>query len=92
MTPDSIFEIPVHIVSRLVDGDLVLLDLESGVYFGLDPVGASAWTHISAGVPFSAICLAMEEEYEVEADILEQDIRELLADLEKLNLIEMRQN
>ena len=36
------------ILSRILDGEAVLLDLASGTYFGLNPVGSRVWELISA--------------------------------------------
>ena len=39
--------IPDTVVFRDLDGEVVILDLESSTYFGLDPVGARMWTLVS---------------------------------------------
>lgn len=91
MKPTSIFEIPVHVVSRQVDGELVILDLESGIYFGLDEVGARFWALASEGASLSAVFEAMLHEYDVDAETLEHDIRSLVSELEKRKLITSNQ-
>lgn len=35
--------IPAQVLARRVGEEIVILNLESGVYFGLDPVGARIW-------------------------------------------------
>jgi len=35
--------VPPHVIARRVGEDTVILDLASGTYFGLDPVGARIW-------------------------------------------------
>ncbi len=48
MNMNSQFLVPSQVRARTVGGEIVLLHLESGVYFGLDPVGARAWQLIRA--------------------------------------------
>lgn len=87
MTPDSVFEIPVHVVARRIGEETVILDLESGTYYGLDPVGARAWELIAEGRTLGAVCAAMREEYEVDATRLEHDIGALVGDLRQNGLL-----
>lgn len=92
MSLQSDFEIPVHVVSRQVDGDLVILDLESGIYFGLDEVGARFWALASEGASLPDACGTMLQEYEVDAETLEQDIKALVGELEQRKLIVAHQH
>ena len=74
---------------ELSDG-AVILDLKSGVYYGLDAVGTTIWGLIQEPKPMRAILAAVLEEYEVEAERCEQDLRELLREMNSLNLVEIR--
>ena len=90
MTGDDSFEIPPRVVTRRVRDELVIVDLESGTYFGLDSVGARAWELMAAGLPPSRICDRMHEEYDVDREELERDIADLVAALVERRLIEPR--
>ena len=52
----------------------VLLDLESGTYYGLNGVGARAWALLLDGCDLAGIHRRLLVEYDVDADILEQDL------------------
>jgi hypothetical protein len=52
----------------------VLLDLESGTYFGLNGVGTRAWMLVQDGRDLRAVHTALVEEYDVQADVLETDL------------------
>ena len=65
----------------------VILDLESGTYFGLDPVGARMWQLIEAGKSLAGLCDQMNEEYEVSRDVLERDARALIGELADMKLV-----
>jgi hypothetical protein len=81
MNMDSEFVIPPQVRARMVGEELVLLHLESGTYFGLDPVGARVWQLIQAGKSLSQACDAVIEEYDVSREVLEQDVLALVRNL-----------
>ena len=81
------FAVSPQAISRPVGDECVILDLESGTYFGLDPVGARLWTLLGEGKSFGELCEIMLKEYEVEHDRLERDIESLAAELTKRRLI-----
>lgn len=69
-------------VSRQVDGEIVLLDLVSGTYFGLDRVGARMWQLVEAEQGTLAdVCDILGQEYEVSRDVLERDVLALAQQL-----------
>lgn len=37
------------LVSEVVDGEVVLLQLDDGIYYGLDAVGTQTWQRLTAG-------------------------------------------
>lgn len=74
-------------MARQLGEETVILDLESGTYFGLDPVGARIWQLMKEGKSLLEICEAMLEEYEVSREELERDALALAQDLEARSLI-----
>ena len=79
--------VPPEVMARTVGDETVILDLTSGTYFGLDPVGARIWQLLTEGKTLSAVCDAMLEEYEVSRAQLEQDTLKLAQELEAQGLI-----
>lgn len=79
--------IPAQVMARQVGDETVILDLASGTYFGLDPVGARVWQLMSEGKTLSEICDSMLDEYEVTRDALESDVIELAQRLNAQGLI-----
>ena len=74
---------------ELSDG-AVILDLKSGVYYGLDAVGTAIWSLIQEPKPVRTILAALLDQYEVEPERCELDLRELLCEMSSLNLVEIR--
>lgn len=75
------------VVSRIVDGEAVLLDLASGKYFGLNEVGSCVWEALEQDVTVAALQERLLAEFEVDPTTLRADLNELLSDLERRGLI-----
>lgn len=91
MKGNTAFEIPPHVVAREVGEETVILDLESGSYLGLDPVGARMWSLMGEGKTVDAVCATMLEEYEVSAEVLKADLLKLVEELTARDLLRVRQ-
>ena len=57
-----------------VSGEAVILDLSSGVYFGLNSVGARVWELLQGGRDLRSIRAALLEEFDVPASRCEADL------------------
>lgn len=77
-------------VSCELDGQAVILGLADGVYYGLNPVGATIWALLERG-PHTVAQLrdAVLEEYEVDAPTAEADLIELMGDLLNRGLVHL---
>ena len=73
--------------ARLGD-QVIVADMRSGRYFGLDDVGAVVWALIEERATRGAIVDRVHAEYEVSRDVLERDVDRLLDDLLKRRLVE----
>jgi hypothetical protein len=81
METRSTFRSPDHVMSRTVGEELVLLDLQSGTYFGLDPVGARIWSHLQEGCDVEVTTSRMTDEFDVTAERARADVSALIDDL-----------
>ena len=82
------FTVSKDVLFQEVGGETVLLDLASEQYFGLDGVGTRVWQLLNEGLGQGAMVDVLLDEYEVERERLEADVRELLASLLEAGLIE----
>lgn len=77
------FRVPEGVLHQRLDEETVLLDLDSGVYYGLDEVGTRVWELLSAHGSLPEVRRTMLDEYEVNEARLTADLvdltRELLA-------------
>ena len=81
--------VPTDVMARAVGEDLVILNLKSGTYFGLDPIGAKIWQLLVGQKTFQEVRDALLLEYEVSSEILERDILKLVTELCKQQLVEV---
>jgi hypothetical protein len=77
-------------VSCDLAGEVAILDMKSGIYLGLNAVGARIWNLIQEPKLVDTICETILEEYDVEADQCQRDILTLLQALLANGLVEVR--
>ena len=70
-------------------GEAVILNLESGTYFGLNPMGARIWELIQKPAKVSNVLCKLLEEYDVDASICEADLVSFLNQLKEQNLLKV---
>jgi hypothetical protein len=81
--------IPPEVMTRTVGEETVILDLATGTYFGLDPVGARIWELVGEGKSLGEVCEQMLEEYEVSREELEGDVLRLAEELAGRGLVRL---
>lgn len=86
---------PSELVSRRNDviccnvgEEAVLLDLASGIYFGLDPVGSRVWSLIETPRTITEIRDELLKEYEVDEATCETEVLRFLNQTAERGLIE----
>lgn len=77
-------------VSSDLAGESVILNLKTGMYFGLNEVGASVWNLLQQPRSVNDICTQILDQYEVESEQCEQDVLTLLNELVESELIEIK--
>lgn len=70
--------------------EIIILQFEKGVYFGLNGVGRVVWKQIQSPCRVEEIRDAIMREYEVSADRCELDLMRLLQELHQQGLVEIR--
>jgi hypothetical protein len=86
---DHALSIPADVVFRQLDEEAVLLNLKSGIYFGLNDVGARVWQLIAERRTLSRVLDALIEEYAATPEVLERDLLELSRQLCAKGLVEV---
>ena len=81
--------IPETVLSTDLQNEGVLLNLETGEYYGLDEVGMDMWRALRAHGNVEAARAALLEQYDVSADVLYRDLSELVEKLAEKQLIRL---
>jgi len=75
------------LLSTELDGELVMMDLESGQYISLDRIGAEIWRGLAQPRKVAELCQSLGERYEAPAEEIERDVLALLVRMEENKLI-----
>ena len=81
------FRIPDTVLSQELAGDTVLLHLDTGTYFGLDPLGTRVWRLLQSGRRLPDIRETLLKDYDVAPARLDADLRALMTQLRKNRLV-----
>ena len=78
------------VVSTNLDDEVAILNVTSGMYYGLNPVGARVWALIQEQRTVDEIRQRILATYDVDEHTCEADLLALLADMARAGLIEAR--
>ncbi len=90
ISENSIVIASVEQISSDLGGEIVILNLKSGMYHGLNEVGSRIWNLIQTPKTVKDIKAAILAEYEVEAEQCDRDLLALLEDLLAAELINIQ--
>ena len=77
------------VLFRDLDGEMVLLDLRTGVYCSLDPLGTRIWALTQEGCSLAEVMETVVEEYDVTAERFAGDLLGFVASLREKGLVEV---
>ncbi len=75
------------VAAQVADGEAVLLDIESGEYFSLNPVGSRIWELCDGTRSTAEIVSVICGEFDVAEDVATADAREILDELQNEKLV-----
>jgi len=78
---------PAHVLARELDGETILLNLESACYFGLKTVGTQIWRALCAAASVEEARQALLAAYEVNAVQLHNDLEQFIEALAQHGLV-----
>lgn len=88
MNPTDRIAAAPKVVATPLPGELVLLQLDAGYYYGLDEIGARSWTLlVTEGLSIAEAAAKISEEYEATQAQAEADLLALAASLEQSQLV-----
>jgi hypothetical protein len=76
-----------EIIQSKIGEEVVMLDMESGFYFGLNSVASIIWGKMKDGITFEVLCNQLMEQFDVESSLCEADTQELIDQLLEKKII-----
>ena len=74
-------------MAREVDGELVILDVPSGQFFGLNDVGMVVWERLEREASHEQLVDAVVAEYDVDRETASADVTDLIDQLVDAGLV-----
>ncbi len=82
------FQIGREVTGKVIDGEAVIIDLSTGVYYSLASVGSRTWELIEAGLTVGRMAEVISKEFGAPVETVRRDLDRLLEALQKEGLIE----
>ncbi len=82
--------VPEQVLVRQLDDEMVILDLKSEKYFGLDEVGTVMWNELTSAQSIEHAFDVLLQQYDVTPEQLRSDIQDLLQQLLDKQLLELK--
>lgn len=80
------------VLFQSLNGEGVLLNLKTGVYLGLDPVGTRVWQLFEGHSVLQDVVRAITTEYNVSEDQCSRDLLALVAEMQAHGLITLSES
>ncbi|WP_051305946.1 PqqD family peptide modification chaperone [Desulfogranum mediterraneum] len=77
------------LVHQELDGEMVILNIQSGQYFGIEEIGSRIWTMLEQGMRPAAMVQGLIAEYAVEETLCREQVAAFLDELLQEGLIEL---
>lgn len=71
---------PRRVIHEMVDGEVIVIQLETGCYYSIGGLGADAWPLLVAGWSPAEVARGLSSEHELAADQLRELVGELVAE------------
>ncbi len=88
MSRNTRVKVNTNLMSCKLDDDAVVLQLKTGVYFGMQEVAARVWDLLCEPRTLEEICSIVTSEYDVDPDACERDLLIFLNELASQSLVE----
>jgi hypothetical protein len=89
ITLDSVVVRSGEVMASPVDDELVMIDLERGMYYGLDGSGAGIWELLAQPVRVRDLCTSLMQLYDVEQPVCEADVLAVLNEMAVEGLVSL---
>jgi hypothetical protein len=76
-----------EIIQSKIGDEVVMMDVESGFYFGLNSVGSVIWSHLSELITLDELLQKLVSQFEIDVDTCRKDTADFLDQLLEKKII-----
>jgi hypothetical protein len=87
LTPETIVQRNPKLIANHMDGEIVMMSIDNGEYYGLDEIGSRIWELMGNPIRIDDLINMLTEEFEVQKEECANDTMEFLNDLEEKHLL-----
>jgi Coenzyme PQQ synthesis protein D (PqqD) len=88
MFPNSRFRVnSPRVVHETIDGEVVMINLDTGCYYSLDNVGAAIWNRLDSGASLGEMVAWLASSYPSDRQEVEAAVEQLVTELQSEELI-----
>jgi len=80
-------QIPEHVLTRVLDGEAVLLNIDTGIYFSLNRTGTQIWSLLQEGRTVEDVRREIHERFDAEPQVIDHDFDGLMDELVRRGLV-----
>ncbi len=84
---ESVVRRSSEVMASQVDNELVMMDIERGMYYALNPVGADIWERLTEPQTVADLCAQLMQQYDVDQATCEADVLAVLNDMAENGLL-----
>ena len=77
------------ILTAVVNGEIVMMSIQQGQYFGLDDIGSDIWKRIEPPCSFAALIDGLAHDYEADRATITADVHSLLLRMAEQDVVKL---
>lgn len=90
LTAETLIQRSEEVVHSTIDGEVVMMSVEQGSYYGLDAIGSRIWNLLERPAKVGDLCQALMKEFEVDEARCFQDVAAFLKAIGKQKIIAIK--
>jgi Coenzyme PQQ synthesis protein D (PqqD) len=79
----------IAVMTAAVHDETVMMDIESGRYYGLDDIGSVIWQRLDTPQSFGTLIDGLAAEYDADREVIATDVGKLLTIMAKHALVSL---
>lgn len=81
ISEETLIRRTASVLTAEIDKQIVMMDIESGRYLGLDDIGSVIWQRLETPRTFGELVDGLVADYDADRSVIADDVRKLLLDM-----------